>query len=68
MNTKAILPIELGNNPEQAKQQLQAIKDAMAIAILFKIDATGITGANDRHYSVWQAIYLEADYQASTLT
>ena len=64
MITKHYLQVELGTTPEERLTQLQTIKDAMVQAMLMKIDTTGITDAQDPHYEVWQAIYLQSDNQA----
>lgn len=68
METDQILCLRLGPDPLHAYLQLQRIKDAMAAAILERIESSGIPDANDPHFAVWQSIYLEADYTVRTIT
>lgn len=67
MTTKQFMQLELGNSPDQIAATLQSIKDAMAMAIIQKIDLTGIPNAQDASFSVWQSIYQEAHYMAANL-
>ena len=60
------LQLNLGEDPDQVAQTLQSIKDAMTVAVFQKIADTGITDSTDRHFSIWQSIYLEADHRLST--
>ena len=67
LHSKQVMTIELGTMPTQVAQALQTIKDAMVIAIMQQIEATGIQDATDTHFTVYQSIYLEAAHQYNLL-
>lgn len=67
MHTHQLI-INLGANTPAAIFHLQQLKDAMAMAIMQKIECTGIQGPQDAHFASWQAIYLEADHTLHNLT
>lgn len=65
---KITLLVELGTTPIESVAQCQKIKNAMAQAILSKINTAGIIDASDEQFEVWESIYLSADFKLFELT
>lgn len=63
MPAKTFLRLELGTDPQTCTTALQTIKDAMAAAIMHRVDNTGTVDNTDPLYQVYQSIYLQAHCQ-----